>query len=275
MTVFDGVVYFSESLAGRIYKITTSGGLETVAGSISPSPLCYDGMAFGPGDGGLASNAILCSPNGLRADVNGDLWIADEYLLRHVAASTGVITTRALCSGGDDAGWSCTDLNMGSRQGEVFVNNLNGQAVMHVAPGGVSQINVSTCFTSATSWFSMVVTGVAADGAGNAYVANYVNPAYVCKIAAGATFPSSTTATAFLGSPNANFIRCQCADGTKTCDALQVRLWYPDALSFGPDGHLYVVDAYAICIWQVVLATNVATVVYEVTSEFPGTLLFW
>ena len=75
VSVFNRTVYFSVGGGpiSRVYKITAFGGLITVAGSSQPDLPCTIGVTSGPGDGGLATSAQLCSPNGFRVDLNGEV----------------------------------------------------------------------------------------------------------------------------------------------------------------------------------------------------------
>jgi uncharacterized protein (TIGR03437 family) len=86
----SGNLYFSDSAANKVRKITTDGKISTVAGS---------GQNFGDfsGDDALAVAARLNGPQGLAVDAAGNLYIADRInnRIRKVTATTGIITTVA------------------------------------------------------------------------------------------------------------------------------------------------------------------------------------
>jgi serine/threonine protein kinase len=82
-----GNIYIAETDGGRIFKVTTSGTILTIAGTGTP------GFS---GDGGPATAAQLNSPWGLAVDAAGNVYISDSgnRLIRRVTPS-GVITTVA------------------------------------------------------------------------------------------------------------------------------------------------------------------------------------
>ena len=187
----------------------------------------------------------------------GDYWIADGFGVRRVDAISGIITTRAVCNGLDSSGlYTCTDLSLGNAVGEVLTNDYPN--VVHIT----STITISTqvrCDVSSTQSFVVATTGMAVDSAGTVYVVSYGAGNCVCF--------SNDDGTTAGG--------CACVDGSNQCDALDALISSPDALTMGPDGNLYVVEPYGICIWQVAIASNVATVVYDIKPPAPPTLLYW
>lgn len=82
-----GNLYIADALNYRVRKVDSLGTITTVAGS---------GTAAFSGDGGPATNASITSPNGVRVDAIGNLYISDRdnYRLRKVDP-TGIITTVA------------------------------------------------------------------------------------------------------------------------------------------------------------------------------------
>jgi sugar lactone lactonase YvrE len=84
----NGNVYIASPGDNRIFKADTNGIITTVAGT--------GAQGYG-GDYGLATEAALNQPNGVRVDAQGNLYIADTFnqRVRKVDATTGVITTVA------------------------------------------------------------------------------------------------------------------------------------------------------------------------------------
>ena len=85
--VRNGNLFIGDALNNRIRKVNTSGIISTIAGNGS--------CAFS-GDGGLATAAKLCNPNGLAFDLKSNLYIADygNFRIRKIT-SAGIISTIA------------------------------------------------------------------------------------------------------------------------------------------------------------------------------------
>ena len=84
-----GNLYFADSTNAQIRKIDASTGVITaVAGT---------GQVGFSGDGQLAVNAQLNSPEDVAVDAAGNVYIADTWnqVIRKVSAATGIITTVA------------------------------------------------------------------------------------------------------------------------------------------------------------------------------------
>src|SRR5579883_300376 len=83
-----GNIYFADNDDNRVRKVDTNGIITTVAGN---------GIAGFKGDDGPALLAELDSPQGVKLDSKGNLYIADynNNRVRKVALSTGIITTVA------------------------------------------------------------------------------------------------------------------------------------------------------------------------------------
>lgn len=90
----DGKVYFADQGNNRIRCIYPDGTIRTVAGK---------GTAGFSGDGGIATEAELNSPEGFAVARDGTIYIADRYNHRiRMVSPAGIISTIA---GSDDAGY--------------------------------------------------------------------------------------------------------------------------------------------------------------------------
>jgi sugar lactone lactonase YvrE len=122
---YFGNVYISDTGNNLVRKVNSSGIISTVAGNLNTS-------ISGLGDGGQATSATLQNPGGIRTDINGNLYIADEWncLIRRVDAKTGIMTTVA-----GDLTLNCTQLSDPKdvaldESGNLFIAD-NGAGVVH------------------------------------------------------------------------------------------------------------------------------------------------
>ena len=92
----DGSLYIADSGNSRIRRVGPDGIITTVAGPGSRSPYCGSGYSGGGDDGGPATQAELCSPNGVAVGPDGSLYIADTLYnrIRRVGLD-GIITNIA------------------------------------------------------------------------------------------------------------------------------------------------------------------------------------
>ena len=122
-----GNLWIADNINNRIRRVDTNGIITTVAGN---------GIAGYSGDGGIATNASLNSPQGISMDTRGNLYIADyaNHRIRRVDTN-GIITTAA------------------------------GNGSFGYSGDGILATNTSLNYPS----------GVAFDSTGNLYVADYGN----------------------------------------------------------------------------------------------------
>ena len=169
-----GNVYIVEF--NRVRKIS-QGVITTVAGT---------GLAGFSGDGGPATEALLNDPWGIGLDAAGNLYIADQGNLRVREVSNGIINTIAgngtLGFSGD--GGPATSAMMGvgglavSPGGDVYVSDpYYRQVVRKISNGTITTVSgLGTNYGEnipATSSGLSQPTGLALDGAGNLYIAEY------------------------------------------------------------------------------------------------------
>ena len=154
-----GNIYVADADDNRIRKIDTSGIVTTYAGTGFPG--------FG-GDGGLATQAALRSPFGIRMDANGNLFIADlgNGRIREVS-SNGTISTYA--SGLNQP------RNLAFRaDGVLFVSEFGANRVSRINADGTS-----------TPFAGNGTAGYAGDG-GNGLAAEMNSPAGIAFDDSGA-----------------------------------------------------------------------------------------
>lgn len=230
-----GNVYFVDSQNNRIRKLA-GGNVTTVAGN---------GLLSRSGDGGAATSAQLNTPLGVAVDAAGNLYIADSVnnVVRRVAAS-GQITTFAgtgtVGSAGDGSAATSAQLNgpqglAVDGAGNLYIADTLNHRVRKVTNG-----TISTLAGSGTAGFGgdgagagaaqlNLPFGVAVDGAGIVYIAEFGNNR-VRKVAANGTI------TTLAGNGAAGFS----GDGGAATSAM---LNTPQAVAADSAGNVYIGDS--------------------------------
>ena len=191
----SGNIFIADTNNCLIRKISASTGIiSTVAGTLPDlTGILHCGYS---GDGGLATSAKLGFPNGLAVDPSGNVIIADttNCAIRKVSSSTGIISTlagTASCGYSGDGG-TATNAQLGQSfgvavdgSGNVFIADTSNCVLRKVTAttGHISTVagNVSLgCGysgddASATSAQLNQPYGVAVDGSGDIFVADYNN----------------------------------------------------------------------------------------------------
>ncbi|MFH1352591.1 MAG: LamG-like jellyroll fold domain-containing protein [bacterium] len=179
----SGNVYIADRNNHRVRKVNTSGTITTIAGN---------GSAGYSGDGGTATSAQLYFPFGVAVDSSGNVYIADygNNRIRKINTS-GIITTIA---GNGSGGYSGDDGSATSAQlyypagvavdgsGNIYIADYYNHRIRKVDLSGyITTIagNGSAGYSgdggTATSAQLYYPAGVAVDGAGNIYIADYNN----------------------------------------------------------------------------------------------------
>ena len=239
-----GNVYIADTLNNRVCKVTTDGVLHNFAGN---------GTAISGGDGSPATAAQLNNPTSVAVDSQGNVYIADLYIVGHnrirkVAASNGIITT--VVGGGtllaDGPGLSA---ELGSALGLAVDANDNlliadGQSdrirswdpnpTPQHSPGWIQTVagmSGSAGFSGdngpATSAQLDFPVAVSVDAAGNIYIADNVNQR-IRKMDSTDTITTVAGRTPFGG------------DGA---DALSALLNLPEHAIMDSAGNLYISDS--------------------------------
>ena len=179
-----GNLYIADYGHDRVRKVDTSGIITTVAGS--------DAHGFA-GDGGPATSASLLNPSDVTVDSSGNLYIADTSNFRirkvdtHGNISTVAGTGPAATSSGDGGPATqaalVTPLGVAVDQaGNIYIADQDGFVVRKVNTQGIIS-TVAGNGTSGNSGDGGPATsaqmaspyGVAVDGSGNIYIADYNN----------------------------------------------------------------------------------------------------
>ena len=244
-----GNLYIAESGEHRVHKVDLNGIITRVAGT---------GVGGFSGDGGLAINAQLNTPQAVTRDAVGNLYIADTFnnRVRQVSPSGRITTVAGDGSSGSPAsGVPATQVGLFwpsgvavDRAGNLYISDRGNTLIRHVSPDGILRTVVgqyrSTCggcpgvFNGdgrlGTETLIGVVHGLAVDPAGALYFANVSNhtvrrlgPDGIVRTVAG----NRTVSYSGDGGPPTQ---------AGTAD--------PRGLAFGPDGTLYMATAHGTTI---------------------------
>lgn len=226
----SGNVYVTDSSNNRIRKVTSAGAVSTLAGS---------GVAgFADGAGGTAK---FSQPTGITVDASGTVYVTDtgNHRIRKIT-SAGVASTLA-GSGvyGSTDGTGTAALFNSPRgvvvdgSGDLYVSDAGSQKIRKVTSAGV----VTTLAGDGNSGFADGTgsaarfyrpDGIAVDGGGNVYVADYSNQ-IIRKVT------SAGVVTTFAGAP--------AASGLLDATGGAARFYWPSGLAVDSSGNAYVADA--------------------------------
>ena len=232
----SGDVYIADTNNHRVRKVDSSGTITTFAGT--------GASGFG-GDGGSATSSLLSFPRGVAVDGSGNVYIADtgNHRVRKVDSS-GTITTFAGtgASGfGGDGGSATSSLLSFPRgvavdgSGNVYIADTGNHRVRKVDSSGTITTFAGTGASgfggdggSATSSLLSFPRGVAVDGSGNVYIADWGNHR-VRKV------DSSGIISTIAGTGSRGFG----GDGGSATLAL---LWGPERVTVDGSGNVYIAD---------------------------------
>jgi sugar lactone lactonase YvrE len=233
----SGNVYVADVGNNTIRKITNGGVVTTLAGNAGQ---------IGSSDG-TGNEAQFYMPSGVTADSSGNLVVADSQnnTIRKITSS-GVVTTLA----GRAAQFHFPSGVSVDKSGNLYVADRFNTRIRKIASGGVvttlagsAEQSGSLDGTGSAAQFSDP-TGVAVDGNGNVYVADYYN--YTIR-----KITSSGVVTTWAGSAGLS--------GTTDGTGNDARFNYPHALAVDRNGNVYVADEYNYTIRKITNGTVVTT----------------
>ena len=272
----SGNIYIADTQNRRIRKVTKSTGIiTTVVGN---------GQYGFSGDGGQATSAKIGISQGIAVDAYGNIYIADtdNYRIRKVTKSTGVITTVAGngqdgCSGD---GGQATSAQLSSPRGvavdasgNIFISDIICNIVRMVT---MSTGIISTVAGSGSAGFSgdgdaprvaqlNAPVGIAVDTSGNLYIADSGNNR-IRKVGSDAfTAPPSSSSTS--SQTSSLIIITTVAGGAGRGGggngglATSSQLNYPGAVAVDASGNIYIADKNNHVIRMVAKSTGIITTV--------------
>ncbi len=250
----SGNLYIADQGNQRIRMVSAGGTITTVAGS---------GTRGYSGDGGPATSANFWNPVGVAVDGNGNLYIADSNNNRiRMVSAGGTITTVAGNGGnvysGDGGPAASASLSYPyavaiDGSGNLYIADLMNRRIRKVSADGT----ITTVAGNGTPVYSgdggpaasaslQSPYGVAVDGGGNFYIADYYNQR-TRKVSADGTITTvaGNGANGFSG------------DGGPAASA---RLSYPSGVAMDGSGNLYIADQYNQRIRMVSAGGTITTV---------------
>lgn len=169
----NGDLFIAEPVLNAVYRLSASGTLTIVAGTLAP------GFS---GDGGAASGAQLNAPSDLVVDLTGTVWIADSgnnrirtlvpATVADLVANVTVVNAASLAPGPVAPGEIVTIFGSGFTPGQTQLlfddipatmfyagtNQLNAMAPDNLTPDSLTQISVNVSGTQAAGAVAQVVS---------------------------------------------------------------------------------------------------------------------
>jgi uncharacterized protein (TIGR03437 family) len=230
-----GNLYIADSANNRVRKVSASGVITTVAGT---------GVAGYSGDGGPATSAMFNGPEGLSADSDGNVYIADTRNNRVRKLQPNGIILSIVGDGnaaffGDGGIGNAASIHAPAGLfyaggGNLYIADTGNQRVRLLLPSGIittvagngSQGSAGDGGPATSAQLSLP-TGLTQDSAGNIYVADQGNNKVRMISTGGVISTFAGAATYALG------------DGGPATGA---QLSAPSSLAFDAAGNLYITD---------------------------------
>ena len=254
----SGNLFISDMKNQVIRKVNSSGVISTYAGN--------QALGFGFGsDNVLATTGQLYNPLGLAVDSAGNLYIADSHvgadtagLVRKVTASTGIIST--VVGLGITAGLLVNPEAVAlDPAGNIYISDPEQHVVAKFSAGVLKLDFAGTGYSGFAGDGGPAENakvgdpiGVAADAAGNVYIADSTNNR-IRRVALDGTISTIAGVTKFGYS----------GDGGP---ALEAQLWSPRGVAVDAGGNIYIADTENDTIRQLTPATPAITAVTNAAS---------
>ena len=251
----SGNIFIADRGNHRIRKVTRAGVISTIAGN---------GQIGSSGDGGLAVNAPLNSPNGVAVDNSGNLYIADTNNNRiRKVNSSGIISTIAGSGiqGFDGDGSANPALQQFDIPVGIFLDAAGNLLIADAGNHRIRKLNLTSGVlttiagkgygsgtpdgTTAIDSFLRYPTSVVADATGNIYISN-TSGHNVKKI------NSAGILTNFAG----NGVNGFSGDGA---DAKLAQFSSPGGIGLDAAGNLYVTDQGNHCLRKIDTSGKIST----------------
>jgi sugar lactone lactonase YvrE len=234
-----GNIYIADYENQRIRMVNIAGIISTFAGT---------GTAGYSGDGGQASNAELCEPDGLIFDIAGNLYISDECNNRiRMVNTTGIISTVAGDGpqgsgsfGGDGGQATAAELN--NPTGVVF-DAVGNMYITDAVNNRIRKVNTAGIMTTIAG---NGTSGYSGDG-GQATAAELNTPYKTVVDATGNIYIADFNNSVIRMVNTSGIISTIAGNGTRgysgDCgQATAAELYAPDAIAFDNLGNLYIAD---------------------------------
>lgn len=259
-----GTVYVADMGNSRIRRISSAGTISTAGGG---------GLIGFGGDGFAATGAQLNYPTAVAFDTQGNAYIADaaNHRVRKVSAG-GVISTLAGTGTGGYNGDGGPAMNAqlyspsgvaADAAGNVYVSDFDNNRIRKIDAGGI----ISTFAGTGAAGFSgdggqaalakiNNPYGITIDAAGNVYFAEFYSNRIRKVDAAGII--STFAGTGVQGS------------GGDGGPAVNAQFYYPQSVSAGPSGNIYIADMYNGKVRKVDVNGTITTFAGTGTTGFSG-----
>ena len=279
-----GNLYIADYRNNRVRKVSVGGIITTVAGN---------GGGGSPVDGGQATSTGLPDPIGVALDAAGNLYISTGYHVIRKVAVGGTITTVAgfpyiandgscyalstVCFSGDGGLATGQNVRFYGNTGVVVdatgnlyiadsgnnrIRKVNTSGIITTAVGNGTQSNSGDGGLATKAQF-YTPAGIALDGAGNLYVADYDNKV-IRKIDAVGKI---STVAGIEPRPSVTFTGGYSGDGGAATSA---KLNEPSGVAADATGNLFIADTKNHRIRKVSASGTITTVVGTGTGGYLG-----
>ena len=264
-----GNLYIVDTWNHRILRQVGPGIFTTVAGT---------GVEGFSGDGGIATSARLSQPSAAAVDAAGNIYIADlrNHRIRRVAVAGGMVNTgiiSTVAGNGNDQfsgdGGPAVSAQLYAfatavdAAGNIYIADALNHRIRRVSPSGIITTIAGTGASGysgdggpATAAKIYDPWGVAVDGAGNVYIADYAN-ARVRRVS------TSGIISTVAGTGTAGFS----GDGGPAT-AAQIR--WPCAVAVDAAGSLYILEYGNVRLRRVSASGIITTVAGNGTTGYSG-----